>query len=477
MSKEQETRIGNLETLLQLPALFPHLPLVEKMAFQNSADAYSCGHCGEPYPYFKMVTSYRLEHLRIHYDEDIEGERHRLRICANCELDARKREWAHKDDEEKGKLGDDWCTLQGVRLYIKKENKGALYSQHVESIKKAKTEMALEDHSASSASEIRHLVIKRAMALGRAFINELQKGGMMNAFAAAGTRMNLAAEKYDRYHIIVEKLEEDPQNHDLMREADDLEKEAWTAHDYQCMAEKGSQQAEYLKSLDFLDYITPGMRIYNCCRAKTGDWNDMLQKQECCGLAFPAKLWEQPNPQRWKYKCNVKWESLIKAALHDKDKELETEVTKMMDTMVSRHGQDPAAWPKVGCGARFIPWAKGESMVVELRTEVGYEAFVADRIPPILDDEIKKNHAAFYNAAAKLTAADLLDDLPMSFPVTHTLPGIPCVARFPVDKWDRAGNPKITGVKWCKIAQKVAEGDLTNLQGLFDLATDLESKL
>ena len=116
----------------------------------------------------------------------------------------------------------------------------------------------------------------------------------------------------------------------------------------------------------------------------------------------------------------------------------------MMDTMVSLHGQDPAAWPKVGCGARFIPWAKGESMVVELRTELGYEAFVADRIPPILDDEIKKNHADFYNAAAKLTAADLLDDLPMSFPVTHTLPGIPCVARFPVDKWDRAGTVSYT---------------------------------
>ena len=116
-------------------------------------------------------------------------------------------------------------------------------------------------------------------------------------------------------------------------------------------------------------------------------------------------------------------------------------------------------------------------MIVELRTDLGTEAFVADRIPPILDDEIKKVHADFYKAASKLDARELFDDLPMSFPITHTIPGIPCVARFPVDSWNRAGKPKFTTKKWCKLAKKIAKGDLENLEKLFDLATDLESKL
>ena len=75
MSREQETRVGNLETLSQLTAHRPHQPLVEKMAFQNSGSTYPCGNCGNKYPFFKMVTSERLEHLRISFEEDGDGER------------------------------------------------------------------------------------------------------------------------------------------------------------------------------------------------------------------------------------------------------------------------------------------------------------------------------------------------------------------------------------------------------------------
>ncbi len=33
--------------------------------------------------------------------------------------------------------------------------------------------------------------------------------------------------------------------------------------------------------------------------------------------------------------------------------------------MTSQHGADVALWPKCGCGARFRPWRKGDSQVME----------------------------------------------------------------------------------------------------------------
>eukprot|EP00975_Prorocentrum_lima_P041268 8670072-Prorocentrum_lima.AAC.1 len=48
-------------------------------------------------------------------------------------------------------------------------------------------------------------------------------------------------------------------------------------------------------------------------------------------------------------------------------------------------------WPKIGCGARFMPWGRGASMVMEMQINVGsWEAFMADRFPEVLDDGIKK---------------------------------------------------------------------------------------
>eukprot|EP00975_Prorocentrum_lima_P055198 11573443-Prorocentrum_lima.AAC.1 len=50
-------------------------------------------------------------------------------------------------------------------------------------------------------------------------------------------------------------------------------------------------------------------------------------------------------------------------------------------------------WPKVGCGARFVPWAKGASLVAEIKMPDGtWEALMADRFPEQLHDEIRKAH-------------------------------------------------------------------------------------
>ena len=111
-------------------------------------------------------------------------------------------------------------------------------------------------------------------------------------------------------------------------------------------------------------------------------------------------------------------------------------------------------------------------MVVEVKTPIGYMAFATDRLPPILDDEIKKVHADFYKAAQYLTPQELMDAHPMSFPATQSHTSS-CVARYPVDDWEASGCPKFSTMSWCKLAMKVAEKDYTSLSKLFEVADKL----
>ena len=50
-------------------------------------------------------------------------------------------------------------------------------------------------------------------------------------------------------------------------------------------------------------------------------------------------------------------------------------------------------FPHIGCGAKYVPWAKGPSMVceIQMRTQSGeWEAFLADHTPTALYDQLKK---------------------------------------------------------------------------------------
>ncbi len=84
--------------------------------------------------------------------------------------------------------------------------------------------------------------------------------------------------EYDKYN-------DDPSEKNL-QSLEELE-ELWEkSQEYTTLKEKGDQQAAYLKSLDFLDYVTENMRMYNVCRAQVG-------QSGTCGLAYPSKLWTQ----------------------------------------------------------------------------------------------------------------------------------------------------------------------------------------
>eukprot|EP00975_Prorocentrum_lima_P063439 12891570-Prorocentrum_lima.AAC.1 len=70
--------------------------------------------------------------------------------------------------------------------------------------------------------------------------------------------------------------------------------------------------------------------------------------------------------------------------------------------MVNYHGEQLSTltWPRYPCGARFVTWARGAPMVAETKLQGGsWQAFMADKFPHALDDEIKKVHQEFFMAA------------------------------------------------------------------------------
>eukprot|EP00975_Prorocentrum_lima_P013557 2879640-Prorocentrum_lima.AAC.1 len=65
--------------------------------------------------------------------------------------------------------------------------------------------------------------------------------------------------------------------------------------------------------------------------------------------------------------------------------------------MKEKHTADVTKWPDVGCGTRFVPWARGASMVVEMQmVDRTWVAFMAERFPEVLEEEVKKVQEAFY---------------------------------------------------------------------------------
>ncbi len=197
------------------------------------------------------------------------------------------------------------------------------------------------------------------------------------------------------------------QDREKLRQLEEMEETFLKEQAYTCMEECGEMQAEYLKAQDFSDQITDRLRLYNVCRAK-------MSNGCTCGLAFPAKMWTQ-TPGTWKFFCKVDWASLVDAALTMDD---DSHIRKYAVMMVERHGEDFNKWPAIRCWAKFFPWRRGASIVAELQMDDGtWEAFMADRLPTELDDEIKKCRADFVKASKMMDPAEVQALMPKSFPM------------------------------------------------------------
>ena len=114
-------------------------------------------------------------------------------------------------------------------------------------------------------------------------------------------------------------------------------------------------------------------------------------------------------------------------------------------------------------------------MVMEMKIDGEYRAFMSERLPEALDDAIKKkNYNAFNNACQALSPQEIYESLPMCFPMTHTImeKGKPFrgVARYPLAAWEREGAPVMTRLHWAKICMRIAQKDFTNLEHVFRAA-------
>eukprot|EP00974_Lingulodinium_polyedra_P101945 9873511-Lingulodinium_polyedra.AAC.1 len=81
----------------------------------------------------------------------------------------------------------------------------------------------------------------------------------------------------------------DPTNDEKRKAAEAAEAAYVAQEDYQTFSSKGEAQPEYLKAMDFMDSLAPGLRFFNVCRAKTG-WNHRMGIAGTCGYASPQKM-------------------------------------------------------------------------------------------------------------------------------------------------------------------------------------------
>ena len=445
------------------------------------------------YKVFHMYESRRPDHLRPHPTTPAEegkpssSEMWRgIRICVDCELAIRVKEFAARSPEERDE-DPEYATVSIVHRDLKRYNKGQTWAHTGRHLSECQREIAEDKKKGlmddESWKQRKVTARNKARWIASAFIKALEKGDMLKAFATAGGRfegqMGEGPGSYRELNKLYEIYLQDPTNLDKREAVERAEEAFHKARDYTTMADD-PQQVEYLKALDFVDAISADIRVYNVCRARTG-WDAKRNVACSCGLAFPSKLWLQPNKARWQYRCRVDWKALIEEGSKEEVKNDSSHpVTRWIANLSKEYGDDIAKWKAIGCDSKFVPYAKGMSTVVEMRLEDDtWTAFAAERMPQELDDAIKGKTAEFHMAYKKLSPEELKAVIPVCFPMTHQIdPEImPGIARYPVDDWEHEGEPCFDTKSWIKLCIKVANQDLTNLAGICAIAEKLEAKL
>lgn len=133
--------------------------------------------------------------------------------------------------------------------------------------------------------------------------------------------------------------------------------------------------------LDYDDQLTQDgtVKRFYLCRAKCGGGGH-------CGYYYASKLWQKTGKSWY---CKADWTRAFK------------EGDEGWDVMANTFGPDASRWPAVGCGAKFAPWRRGESIVLEWRCsdsgagEERYEAMLADLMPEMLDQEVGRGQKPF----------------------------------------------------------------------------------
>ena len=157
-------------------------------------------------------------------------------------------------------------------------------------------------------------------------------------------------------------------------------------------------------------------------------------------------------PGNWQYVCCVMWEYLHEESVDWPG----SAADKWFKSLQEEYGEETSSFPHIGCGCNFIPFAKGPSMVCEIRMNQNcgeWEAFLADQTPPALDDQLKYiTYKKLTDAFGMVPPAEMIKAIPMTMPMTHihTHEGkrMEGIAKYPLDSWETAGDPCFTTEKW-----------------------------
>ena len=195
----------------------------------------------------------------------------------------------------------------------------------------------------------------------------------MSLFLLAGEKMLKATTEWKELEQAYEAHEKNPCPNNTLK-VEELEDKFEGTHEYETFGNETLQAAK-LQSMDYCNKVTDKLYVYDLCRAKKGDG-------KTCGTYMPALYWKKVG--NWRFYCLVDWAQVVAI------------FPGAFEEMKTKYDSDVSNWPTCGCSARFRPWGRGESKVVEMWSQrLGvWITFIADRIPEILDDKVKAHQAA-----------------------------------------------------------------------------------
>ena len=480
------------------------------MAFEAETKKYKCAGCGEEHQWYKMWESPWFGNWK---EDDapmrvlaagqtaassaelakINNEKPNMicdRICPNCEL-ARRNEvvemvQTQNDNnievklpppnlshiktvadfsslltEKEREAGTIWNSMEQVLVDIKRVAKGKAWRTTGMALHEARAKVQkMEGSSEMSLKEKRRYLMSTAKEIAEGLCKVIKDGRMFSAFLNAGHRFKIGARVSDELMQLYEDYCENPNGEkggETLRELEAKEEELYEGLAYQC----AGGDTSILKALDYHNDIAEGLLIFDFCQAKIG-------VQTYCNQYMPSTYFDRPDPEKWTFYCRCNW------------KQVAEHQPEIIDHFVKNgYGDDPLKWPGqgMGCGAKFAPWKRGPSKIVQLLLDGKQEwiEFPAERLPKELDDEIKKVLYHWHNASKRITAEEIMDCVPLVFPKIGGLDPIkyPGISKFDREDWFKAGKPYLSQSGWIALCQIIARKDLINLQCVFDLADEM----
>ncbi len=332
---------------------------------------------------------------------------------------------------------------------MKRANKGKAWTTAGMHYAAAAT-MIDESKEKMTKAERKRAKTEKAKELADSFLGVIKSGQLFDAFLRAGERIAAASKHQEELFALYEKYLAKPGDKDLLRELEAMEEINAKHHEYTAFG----GDTKKLKAADFHNEVDPAILIFDVCQACKGE--------EKCGLYMPSEYWKRPNPDKWRFYCGVQWPVVAEKSDH------------IMQHMVRVHGENLKRWPDPGCGARFIPHARGPSKVVEMLVAGEWVCFLAERLPQLLDDEIKKQLEKWHEQLGHVTAEEMQAAIPIVYPKTNAFSAdIPGVSRFPFEQWRKDGRFVLGRAGWCALCQIVAAKDPANLGVIFEVADQI----